>query len=37
MGVTTLQRERATNPFLSELRARGPVAPVAAGPGGRAS
>jgi len=37
MGITTLQRERATNPFLSELRARGPVAPVAAGPGGRAS
>src|SRR5271165_3303835 len=33
MGVTTLQRERDTNPFLSELRARVPVPAPATGPG----
>ena len=33
MGVTTLQRERDTNPFLAELRASAPVAAPAAGPG----
>jgi hypothetical protein len=26
MGVTTLERERDTNPFLSELRVRVPAA-----------
>jgi glyoxylase-like metal-dependent hydrolase (beta-lactamase superfamily II) len=36
MGVTTLERELQTNPFLSELRARVPVAPAAADPSGRA-
>jgi hydroxyacylglutathione hydrolase len=33
MGVTTLQRERDTNPFLAELRERVPVAAPAADPG----
>jgi glyoxylase-like metal-dependent hydrolase (beta-lactamase superfamily II) len=37
MGVTTLQRERDTNPFLSELRVPVPVAAPAADPGHRAS
>jgi glyoxylase-like metal-dependent hydrolase (beta-lactamase superfamily II) len=37
MGVTTLQRERDTNPFLAELRAPVPVAAPAADPGTRAS
>lgn len=32
MGVTTLGRERDTNPFLSELRARVPAAPTADSP-----
>jgi glyoxylase-like metal-dependent hydrolase (beta-lactamase superfamily II) len=32
MGVTTLGRERDTNPFLSEIRARTPGAPAAASP-----
>jgi hydroxyacylglutathione hydrolase len=32
MGVTTLGRERDTNPFLSELRARVPSAPAADSP-----
>jgi len=35
MGVTTLGRERDTNPFLTELRARVPVAPTAADASGR--
>ncbi len=33
MGVTTLQRERDTNPFLAELRERVPVAAPVADPG----
>jgi hydroxyacylglutathione hydrolase len=37
MGVTTLQRERDTNPFLAELRERVPAAPLAADPSGRSS
>ncbi len=32
MGVTTLGRERDTNPFLSELRVRVPIAPAADSP-----
>jgi glyoxylase-like metal-dependent hydrolase (beta-lactamase superfamily II) len=35
MGVTTLGRERDTNPFLSELRQRVPVEPAASGAGER--
>jgi hydroxyacylglutathione hydrolase len=35
MGVTTLGRERDTNPFLTELRQRVPVEPAASGAGGR--
>ena len=31
MGVTTLGRERETNPFLSELRVRLPSVPAAPG------
>ena len=33
MGVTTLGRERDTNPFLAELRVRVPAATPASGPG----
>ena len=36
MGITTLQRERDTNPFLAELRESVPVVAPAAGPGASA-